>query len=940
MNILLSLPPNVVRSPGDLHRAADRRDYYYFDSDPADCKLGSGGGTVWIDSRFDRSHPEAAGRRRIIIHAGGQSRRLPAYAAQGKSMTPMPVLRWAVGEKVDQTLLDMQLPLLKRIMAESPAELTTLVASGDVLIANDGRLPSVPRADVVCFGMWSQPEQAKNHGVFFMPRGDESAAGRLDFMLQKPTERRLAELSETHYYLMDIGLWLLSDRAMELMRRRSTDADGHLRNYDMYSQFGCALGLNPSLPDDELSRLTVAVVPLPEGRFYHFGTTRQLLSSTLSLQNLVADQRRIRNRYTKPNPSLFVQNCRMGFVLTRDNNNVWVENSCVGPQWRLTSENVVTGVPDNDWPLTLAEGQCLDVVPVDGTRYAVRPYGFDDAMRGQVADEATRFLGGSCAEWCSRRGVELPCAADTDIQAAPIFPIVDTIGAMGLVARWMTSEPDLAEGRELWLRAEKISADDIMVRADLGRVRGQRDEFLRANLTMLATNPKSVFYQLDLDDAAHKYVAFDLEAPAALPADDQVVRRIHNHMLRSRIEQLSGREYRADEQAAFGIMRDSILSTVDTSRAVPRLSADRDQIVWGRSPVRIDIAGGWTDTPPYSLLHGGSVVNMAVELNGQPPLQVFVKPSEDYRITLRSIDLGASEVIDDYESLTDYARIGSPFSLPKAALSIAGFAPGFSAERYATLEQQLKAFGSGLELTLLSALPAGSGMGTSSILAATVLGSLSDFCGLGWTADEICQRTLALEQLLTTGGGWQDQYGGVLRGVKLLQTLEGRLQSPSISWLPDGLFTDPEYAPCHILFYTGLTRTAKGILAEIVKRMFLNYGPSLDLLDRMKEHALDMADAIQRRDFTRYGRLVAETWRHNMALDAGTRPEAVRAIIERVEDLTLGLKLPGAGGGGYLYMVAKDPEAAALIRRLLSDLGRGRLAEMRVSDAGFQVSRS
>ena len=63
---------------------------------------------------------------------------------------------------------------------------------------------------------------------------------------------------------------------------------------------------------------------------------------------------------------------------------------------------------------------------------------------------------------------------------------------------------------------------------------------------------------------------------------------------------------------------------------------------------------------------------------------------------------------------------------------LAGFQPGFSVDVYATLEEQLKAFGSGIEITLLSAIPAGSGLGTSSILASTVLGAVSDFCGLKW----------------------------------------------------------------------------------------------------------------------------------------------------------------------------------------------------------------
>ena len=65
-----------------------------------------------------------------------------------------------------------------------------------------------------------------------------------------------------------------------------------------------------------------------------------------------------------------------------------------------------------------------------------------------------------------------------------------------------------------------------------------------------------------------------------------------------------------------------------------------DQIVWARSPVRLDLAGGWTDTPPYCIEHGGKVLNVAVDLNGQPPIQVFARLSDRPELVVRSIDLG------------------------------------------------------------------------------------------------------------------------------------------------------------------------------------------------------------------------------------------------------------------------------------------------------------
>ena len=240
-------------------------------------------------------------------------------------------------------------------------------------------------------------------------------------------------------------------------------------------------------------------------------------------------------------------------------------------------------------------------------------------------------------------------------------------------------------------------------------------------------------------------------------------------------------------------------------------------------------------------------------------------------------------------------------------------------------------------------MPAGSGLGTSSILGATVLGALANFCSLAWDTTDICSRTIALEQMLTTGGGWQDQYGGMLPGLKLLTTDAGALQRPVADWLPQALFTDPQYAGCHLLYYTGLTRTAKDILAEIVRRMMLNDRRTLDILDEMRLHAADTARDIQRCDFTAYGRDVLRSWELNKRIDCGTNPPAVQAIIDRIADYAIGYKLPGAGGGGFLYIVAKDPDAAARIRHILTSAPpnpRARFCEMSLSATGLKISRS
>lgn len=964
MKKLLSLPPNAVAKYLTINNLSETD--FFCTSDPVGHKLGSGGGTTWLleQAAYDEAKRTGASsfdswlarEKRILVHAGGQSRRLPAYAASGKISLPVPVFRWMRGQKIDQTLLDLQMPLYESIMNAAPESLRTLIVSGDVFIRSTRPLQAIPEADVVCYGLWVDPSLAKNHGVYFM---DRNTPDILDFVLQKPTTARMAELSQTHLAMMDIGVWLLGDKAVDILRRRSKkigalqddenvakepDASAY-KSYDLYSDFGTALGVHPTSIDEEINKLKVVILPLEGGEFYHYGTTPEMISSTATLQNIVLDQRMIIQKNVKKHPAVFTQNAVVEVPLTEQNSEIWIENSHVPASWKLSSQNVVTGVPVNDWTVMLKPSQCVDVQAFGESEYVLRPYGYRDAMRGSITDDSTQYLSMPVTKWMDSHNIRLSSIANhDDLQAANIFPVCRDMEQAGRILRWMLDEAPKVDLSGEWESLLRLSADEISAQANLERQSSQRKRNLAANVSELAKNyRKSVFYQIDLKDMAKKYADNDIPMPSPLDDDALPLQKIHDAMFRSQVQKLHGEEHLENERLAFSILQQQLVNTAVLHPQLPHLDAFKDQIVWGRSAVRIDIAGGWTDTPPHCLLAGGNVVNLAIELNGQQPLQVYVKPTPEYHIKCRSIDLGAVETITSYDELAMYNRVGSPFSIPKAALALCGFLPQFCSEKYASLQQQLREFGSGIEITLLSAIPAGSGLGTSSILASTVIGALADFCGLGWDKYEIGNRSLILEQLLTTGGGWQDQYGGILPGIKLLQTEGGFNQIPVVRWLPDTFFRQPEYQQCHLLYYTGITRTAKQILAEIVQGMFLNSSDHLDILQQMKQHALDLFDAIQLGNFQKYGELVRKTWQQNKALDSGTEPLLIAEVCKKIDDLCLGYKLPGAGGGGYLYMVAKDPEAASRIRETLTNnpiTDSSRFVDMTLSDKGLQVSRS
>ena len=344
MKKLLSLPTNLVHYFNTIEEKDPNT--WFCASDPPGNRIGSGGGTSWM---LKENWEKEGGNfldwlikeKRIIIHAGGQGRRLPAYAPSGKVLTPIPIFRWERGQKIDQNLLDLQVKLYEKILDNAPKNLNTLIASGDVYIRSEGKIDTLPEADIVCYGIWTDTELASKHGVFVCNRKNPE---ELQYMLQKPSRSDLKELSQEHLFLMDIGIWVLSDKAIELLMKRSGyqfEKGGKLAIpktldfYDLYSDFGLNLGTRAAKKDTDLNGLTVRIKALPNAEFYHFGTSKELISSMVLTQNRVKDQRSILHKDSKPNASMFIQNSIVKTSLHPEQKNLWIENSYVGEKWKL-----------------------------------------------------------------------------------------------------------------------------------------------------------------------------------------------------------------------------------------------------------------------------------------------------------------------------------------------------------------------------------------------------------------------------------------------------------------------------------------------------------------------------------------------------------------------------------------------------------------------------
>lgn len=188
-------------------------------------------------------------------------------------------------------------------------------------------------------------------------------------------------------------------------------------------------------------------------------------------------------------------------------------------------------------------------------------------------------------------------------------------------------------------------------------------------------------------------------------------------------------------------------------------------------PVRVDIVGGWSDTPPWSLERIGCVLNMAVQLDGRSPLcaEVTLHP-RGTGVTI-SDETANTITIDDRRTIQPPFDSEDRFRLVKAALVVTGFTSSQSSPGK-------------LEISTCSNVPRGSGLGVSSILAAAVVKGLLEVKRGDSGADNVARLVLVLEQIMGTGGGWQDQIGGVYPGIKCTTSKPGRPMSLQVESVP------------------------------------------------------------------------------------------------------------------------------------------------------------
>jgi fucokinase len=836
-----------------------------------------------------------------------------------------------------------------------------VVGAGDVLLTFDADSVDWTRPGVSGIAMLQPVEAATRHGVYI---ADEQ--GRVYAFLQKPSVSELQAaggLLPGDQAALDAGLLCFSPqsaaRLTQLTEKSILDPGNAGLSIGLYEHVTKALtGQWKPEPSDPpaLHALADALKGVPfgcsmvAGDFIHVGTTtvfRELLTGETEFSRLYAAQQRLG---VTRQVGLRTAGVVIDSVLAQggDLGSATVVLECnLAGLVHASSGAVLHGLDGIPGLVEVPENTVVHQVPIhmpDGRRgVVIRVYGVEDDPKVAVT--------GGTATWCGRRileelrnlGME-PAEVWPDLSEpewtlwnARLFPIARIEEAWDCT-RWFLRLPG-AYSVERWRLQERLSLATSAQWADSAALAAAHARRLKAqwrNLSLsLAAAGADVRPLL-----AHApgigplaETAGALRAQAAALETSAPTEAASRHYTAGLFFGQAGlaQETRESHLAAFQLVERAVKA--GGHGQVWRTTPWRHEEVIVEGPARIDLGGGWSDTPPFCLDWGGTVLNVGVLLNGSYPIRTVIRRLREPVVRCYA---GEETGVAEYrtrEEILEPAGPGDPFAIPRTALQMAGLF-----ERQEPLAEVLARLGGGIEINTAVDLPMGSGLGTSSILAATTLCALAEMMGIGLDQQALSDYVMRLEQLMTTGGGWQDQAGGIFPGAKLLVSgpgLHQRLRVQPVAW---NAAREAEFERLIVLFYTGIRRVARDLLQQVVGSYLARETACVQVLHSIKTLAQEMSYAMQEGDWDHLGDLLNRHWEMNKVLDPNTTNAPINVLLDAVRPFTRGIKLAGAGGGGFLILLARD-ESVDELRQFLQKSAGGALYDWRIAREGLRVMR-
>lgn len=902
-------------------------------------RVGSAGSTLSVIRLLKQKYGELRGKKFLVIHAGGNSSRTPQYSALGKLFSPVPT---AFGD-TPATLFDMFMITMSSIPGRIKDGMMLL--SGDVVLLFNPLMCDFGASPAAAVSFKENIDTAKNHGVFL-----KSGDGNVLRFLHKQSKESLIKSGAADRRgncNIDTGaLWLSPEILEKLYTLIDTD-----EKYDsivnekvrlsLYGDIAYCLAEKSTLDDfynesaegekcgelmrarrmlwDAVGSYNMKLLTISPARFIHFGSIpeiMELMNSGVAEYKFLNWSNQINSSI--PDPDIAGYNSVMSEKATVGKG-TYLEVSYVHSNAKVGKNCFLSFIDIHDE--VIPDGVMMHGIKLKNGRFVCRIMSICDNPKDRL------FFGQDLEKILSEDFSVPPAAlwddgAEHTLWNAAIYPECDTISgavraALDAYELFINKKGSISG----WLKQQRQSLCSCLDGADPDAIiawNKRMAELVHVNelkkrirASVPADECGGIFKEKDLTPIQRRWLEDEFKKIDLGDVDDFAYAiRIYYYLGKL----LGNKRY---VSKCFALISKCVLSqSLKPTHYNSRLKIAKDEVTV-RLPLRVNWGGGWTDTCPYCIENGGTVLNAAILLNGKMPVEIKISKIPEYKIILDSRDLDEHAEFDTVSELQKTGDPFDPFAIQKACFA----ACGILTKKGGDLKSILASLGGGFEMrTEVFGVPKGSGLGTSSILCAATVKAVFEFFGIEYDDNRIFTTVLAVEQLMSTGGGWQDQIGGAVPGIKIITSSKGFGQDVRVRNLsvPDKMKKELEERFC--LIYTGQRRLARNILRNVVGKYIGGSPESIDAHAQIKTLAEKMSDSLESGDIKTFAALLNEHWECSKIIDKGSTNTLIEQIITGIGDLTDAKMICGAGGGGFLQVILKKGVTKADLQNRLKDI--------------------
>ena len=878
-------------------------------SDENNERAGSGGSTLTVIKYMKNLEKKLNDLRILVIHSGGYSKRVPQYSILGKLFTPIP-----------RVLPDGRSSTLFDEIIISMSSITTKIKEGMVIISSNLLLLFNPlkieyfTEDVTCVTFNEKAEIGQNHGVFH--------SGSDNYVKKCYHKRSIEELKEEGIIdekgnvEVDTGMIVFSVKFIESLYKLIDTEEKYKKivntkiRLNLYVDFLFPLATESTLDKffeevteaekcEDLLNTRKKIWDILRGsgyklkhkkvthaKFFNFGTTREIFD--LMTKNI--DEFRDLGWDNIINSSSCGKNAYDSVISpgSKVENDVYIETSYVHSEAKIGNNVILSTIEIKEE--TIPDNIVLKALKQKNGKYICHIYGIDDNPKENKLfnkDIKTLNFGLDDILWNIELYPECDTMNESIKSALNIYKI-----SQG------EKDADLDEWKKGNKKSLKTSTDD----ADIFEMIKWNQKI--KDLVKLGKIESLIYYKDDIENVKNIFNGESTLNDEQEKWFEETLKK-SDFSKRIRLYHYLGTALNNEDLLMkwHNEVRDCILEQIgDLIKYKANCKIVKDKHIV-ELPLRVNWGGGWSDTPPYCLENGGKVLNAAILLNKLKPVIVIMEKIQEKKIVIISEDLNAKAEFTNIEKLQQTGNPYDPFAIPKACLIACGILP----KKGGNLSEILTRLGSGFIInSRVRNVPKGSGLGTSSILAGAMAKATLEFVGYNPSEQDLHGIVLVMEQLMSTGGGWQDQAGGLCPGIKLVTSKPSFNQKLNVKHLNLSKKTKEELEKRFCIIYSGETRLASNILT-IVEGRYLGYvEESIKAHLRIQDLALDMCSALEKGNVNYFANLLNVHWEYSKMICTGATNKLIEKIFYFIEDLICGRMICGAGGGGFLQVVLRE----------------------------------